>query len=176
VAGRFAERTAPALPAGSSWEDDLRRWVDRPRAPANGVAGAHTMTSDKEHDVRDAAVRLWIRLGFAIVGIFGIAVAISAVVVNLPAPGVGGTCGPGTGSEAPIVAFFNPASIGAGIEPPTASALAHSLWLAFVGECQSSTDSRILIGLAVLVLSVAFALLGPYLLFKLVRPRRVPAA
>lgn len=122
--------------------------------------------------MRDATVRLWIRLGFAIVGVFGVAVAISAVVVNLPAPGVGGTCGPGSGSEAPIAAFFNPASIGAGVEPSSASAVAHSLWLAFVGECQSSTDARILIGMAVLVLSVAFALLGPYLLFKLFRPHQ----
>jgi len=159
--------------AGLTWEDDLRRWADRPCSPTSGAAGALTITLDKEHDVRDATVRLWIRLGFAIVGIFGVAVAVSAVVVNLPPPGVGGTCGPGAGSEAPIVAFFNPASIGAGVEPSGASALAHSLWLAFVGECQSSTDARILIALAVLVLSVAFALLGPYLLFKVVRSRRV---
>jgi len=110
--------------------------------------------------------RMWIRLGFALVGILGGAIAITAVVVALPQPVVGGTCGPGQASEAPIVAVFNPASIGAGAEPPLSNATARVQWLAFVGECQSSADGRALIGLAVLVLSVAVAIGGPALLLR----------
>ena len=109
-------------------------------------------------------MRMWIRLGFALLGIVGAAIAITAIVVALPQPAVGGTCGPGQSSEAPIVALFNPGSIGAGAEPPASDATGRVQWLAFVGECQSSTDGRVLAGFGILVLSVGVALLGPALL------------
>ncbi len=108
--------------------------------------------------------RAWTRLAFALVGVLGVAIALTAVLVALPQPAVGGTCGPGKGSETPLAAFFNPGSIGAGVEPPSSDPTGQVEWLAFVGECQSATDARILTGFAVLVLSVGVALLGPALL------------
>jgi len=97
--------------------------------------------------------RWWVRLTSALLGVLGVAVAITAVVVALPPPAVGGTCGPGRGSEAAIAAFFNPASIGAGARPPATDLVGRLEWSAFVGECQSSTDARMLLGLGILVLA-----------------------
>ncbi len=96
--------------------------------------------------------RWWVRLTSALLGVLGLAVAITAVVVALPPPSVGGTCGPGRGSEAAIAAFFNPASIGAGARPPSTDLLGRLEWSAFVGQCQSSADGRMLLGLGILVL------------------------
>ncbi|MHB1518028.1 MAG: hypothetical protein ACYCVN_08430 [Acidimicrobiales bacterium] len=109
---------------------------------------------------------MWIRLGFALVGIVGATIAVTAIVVALPQPAVGGTCGPGLASEAPITAFFDPGSIGAGAEPPAGSTAARVQWLAFVGECQAAADGRVLAGLGILVLSVLVALVGPALLLR----------
>jgi hypothetical protein len=104
-------------------------------------------------------------VGWALVllGLFGAAFAIAGLFAALPAPAVGGTCGPGTSSESAVVAFFDPASIGAGAEPAattTANVVARADWMAFVGECQASADSRVLSTLALLVLSVAVVLVG----------------
>ncbi|MHB1713050.1 MAG: hypothetical protein ACYCV7_16945, partial [Acidimicrobiales bacterium] len=90
----------------------------------------------------------------------GMGIAVMAVVTSLPAPAAGGTCGPGRSSETPLAAFFDPGSIGAGPRPSTANAAAYDQWLAFVGECQSSTDARMLDGLALLVLSLGAAGVG----------------
>ncbi len=120
--------------------------------------------------------RTWTRLAFALVGVLGAAIALTAVLVALPQPAVGGTCGPGKGSEAPLAAFFNPGSIGAGAEPPSTDPSGQAEWLAFVGECQSATDARILTGFAVLVLSVGVALLGPVLVLSSATDRRRPMA
>lgn len=122
--------------------------------------------------------RTWTRLVFALVGVLGVTIALTAVLVALPQPAVGGTCGPGKGSETPLAAFFDPGSIGAGVEPPTSSVTGQAEWLAFVSECQSATDARILTGFAVLVLSVGVALLGPALVLgaSTDRRRRRPAA
>jgi len=68
----------------------------------------------------------------------------------LPAPAVGGTCGPGTSSEAAAAAFFNPGSIGAGPEPTVASGQ-RGQWQAFVDQCQTSADTRMAIALALVV-------------------------
>jgi hypothetical protein len=121
--------------------------------------------------------RTWTRLVFALVGVLGVTIALTAVLVALPQPAVGGTCGPGKASETPLAAFFDPGSIGAGVEPPTSNVTGQAEWLAFVSECQSATDARILTGLAVLVLSVGVALLGPALLLSASTDRRrQPAA
>lgn len=106
--------------------------------------------------------RWWVRFAVLLLSVFGVAVAVAAVVVSLPSPAAGGTCGPGHGSEAPIVAFVNPGSIGAGPEPAAASTLGRLDWMAFVGECQSAADGRVLIGLGILALSVG-ALVGTLL-------------
>jgi hypothetical protein len=101
-----------------------------------------------------------IGLALVLVGLFGIAFAISGVFTGLPRPAVGGTCGPGKGSESSIVALFDPGSIGAGQEPPASSATDHADWMAFVGECQASADSRVLATLGILVVAVGVALAG----------------
>jgi hypothetical protein len=100
------------------------------------------------------------RLIFVFLGLFGVAFAITGVLVALPKPAVQGTCGPGRSSEPAIVAFFDPGSIGAGREPATTQATDRADWMAFVGECQASTDSRVLATFAILVLSVAVGVAG----------------
>jgi hypothetical protein len=99
-------------------------------------------------------------LACVFLGVFGVAFAVTGLLVALPQPAVGGTCGPSKSSETSIEAFFNPASIGAGREPATTHAADRADWLAFVGECQASTDGRVLATFAILVLSVGVALGG----------------
>ena len=55
--------------------------------------------------------RSWIRLAFAFLCAFGVAFAITGMLVALPKPAAGGTCGPGAGSEAAIQALFAPGSV-----------------------------------------------------------------
>jgi hypothetical protein len=77
------------------------------------------------------------RLALVFPGLFGVAFAISGFLVSVPNPAVGGTCGPGKGSESAIVALFDPGSIGAGAEPPAADAADRADWMAFVGFLNS---------------------------------------
>lgn len=102
----------------------------------------------------------WVGFAIALLGIMGMGVAVMAVLTTLPAPAAGGTCGPGRSSETALAAFFSPGSIGAGPRPSTANAAGYDQWLAFVGECQSSTDARMLDGLSLLVLSLGVAGVG----------------
>jgi hypothetical protein len=95
------------------------------------------------------------RLLLVFLGLFGVAFAITGLLVALPKPAVGGTCGPGTGSESSIVAFFDPGSIGAHAEPTTTHATDRADWMAFVSECQALTDSRVLATFAILMVSAA---------------------
>ena len=111
--------------------------------------------------MKQSSVRIGIRLVFAFLGIFGAAFAITGVLVALPKPAAGGTCGPGLASEAPIVALFDPVSIGAGKEPAADNTTSRDEWLTFVGECQTSADDRALAAFAILVLSVGVAIVGP---------------
>ena len=100
------------------------------------------------------------RLVLVFVGLFGVAFAIAGLLVGLPRPAVGGTCGPGTSSESAIVAFFDPGSIGAGAEPAVTSATDRADWMAFVGECQASADSRVLGTFAILIVAIGIAAVG----------------
>ncbi len=84
-----------------------------------------------------------VRVVGTVLAVFFLAGAATIALVPLPAPAAGGTCGPSASSESAILAFFNPLSIGAGPEPPANSAQ-HSQWVAFVNECQSTTNSRII--------------------------------
>ncbi len=117
--------------------------------------------------------RSWIRLAFACLGLFGAAFAISGVLVALPKPAAGGTCGPGVGSEAAIVALFDPASIGAGPKPPASDAAGRQQWQAFVDECQTTTDDRVIAAVVIFVVSIGVAVAGPTLVVG--RKRRTPA-
>lgn len=122
--------------------------------------------------MRHASRRTGLRWSLALVGLFGAAFAIAGLFAALPAPAVGGTCGPGKLSESAVVAFFDPVSIGAGSEPAattTANALRRADWMAFVGECQASADSRVLSTFAILVLSLVVALLGIWLAVRATR-------
>ncbi len=110
--------------------------------------------------------RIVLVLLFVFVGFFGAAFAVSGVLVPLPAPAAGGTCGPSTASESAMAALSNPASIGAGPEPSASNTAAHTQWQAFVNECQSSADRRALVSGAILVLSVAVAVVGPLLVLR----------
>ncbi|MDE3086823.1 MAG: hypothetical protein KGJ77_08655 [Acidobacteriota bacterium] len=86
-----------------------------------------------------------------------VAGAVVVVVLPLPKPAAGGTCGPGAGSEPAIAAFFDPVSIGAGPQPATSAIEAYQ-WQAFVGECQSAANGRMVEGLALLIVAGFFAL------------------
>lgn len=118
--------------------------------------------------------RIALALLFVFVGFFGVAFAVAGVLVPLPAPAAGGTCGPGTSSEAPISALLNPVSIGAGVEPPANQAAARRQWTAFVSECQSSADHRGVAAVLILVLSLVVGILGPKLVLRRKRPAGPP--
>ena len=120
--------------------------------------------------VEQASHWTWFRLALVFLGLFGAAFAISGLLVALPKPAVGGTCGPGKSSEAAIVALFDPGSIGAGPEPPATSPTERADWLAFVGECQASADGRVLGALVIFVVSLVAALAGTALLLRYRKP------
>lgn len=107
-----------------------------------------------------------VRMALVFLGLFGVGLAISGLLIALPVPAAGGTCGPGKASEAPIVALFDPVSIGAGQEPPATEAANRANWVAFVSECQTAADNRGLAALAILAVSAGVALVLPLLIFR----------
>jgi hypothetical protein len=107
----------------------------------------------------------WIAIVLVFLGVFGAAVGVTGLVVGLPAPAAGGTCGPGTGSEAAIVALFDPITIGAGPEPPATDAAGRAQWSAFVNQCQTAANNRAFVAFPTLVVSAGIAILG-YLVFR----------
>ncbi len=113
--------------------------------------------------MRRSSLQLWVRVAFVCIGLFGAAFAVAGYLVPLPTPAAGGTCGPGTSSEAPIVALFDPVTIGAGPEPPATQTANRNQWQAFVHDCQSATNNRMLAATVILVLSVGVAVFGPKL-------------
>jgi hypothetical protein len=113
---------------------------------------------------------MWFRVTLVFLGLFGAAFAISGLLIALPKPAIGGTCGPGKSSESAIVALFNPGSIGAGAEPPATSATDRADWMAFVGECQASADARVLAAVVIFAVSLAVALVGTALLVRYRQP------
>ncbi|HWD52079.1 MAG TPA: hypothetical protein VG412_06745 [Acidimicrobiales bacterium] len=110
-------------------------------------------------------VRTAITLALVFVGVLGAALAVTGLLIGLPAPAAGGTCGPGQGSEAAIVALFDPITIGAGPEPPAANPAGRAQWTAFVDECQTAADDRAWTAFPVLVVSSGIAILG-FLAFR----------
>ncbi len=116
----------------------------------------------------------WALIALLFVGAFGVALAITGAIAALP-PVPGGTCGPGTNSEAAIVALFDPGSIGAGPEPATNADGGRQEWKAFVNECQSAADDRGLVVLAALVGSIAVVAVGSVLVLRSARKTTRPA-
>ncbi len=119
--------------------------------------------------MKQSPARVALVLLFVFIGCFGTAYAAAGMLTALPAPAVGGTCGPSTGSETALEALVQPGSIGAGPEPPVSNATAHHQWQTFIQQCQSLADRRGLASLAVFVISVAVAATG--LIWVLRRPR-----
>jgi hypothetical protein len=113
----------------------------------------------------------WTRLVLVILGLFGAAFAITGLLVALPSPAVGGTCGPGKGSEAAIVALFDPITIGAGPEPAATDAAARAQWSAFIHECQTAADNRALAAFPILIVSAGVAVIGAVVVGRRARHR-----
>jgi len=115
---------------------------------------------------------LWTRLTLAFVALFGAAFSLTSLLIALPRPEAGGTCGPGRGSESAIVAVFDPITIGAGREPSAADAAARAQWSAFVQECQTAANDRAITAFPILVASAVLAIVGPVAIRR--RDRREP--
>jgi hypothetical protein len=111
----------------------------------------------------DSWPRAWISVALVGAGAFAAAFAVTGALAALPAPAVGGTCGPTSASE----------SIGAGPEPAAANIAARQSWQAFVDECQGAANHR---GIIVLVIGVAAIGLVTAGLVLMVRSRRRPPA
>jgi hypothetical protein len=114
--------------------------------------------------------RILLVLLFVFIGCFGVAYAAAGMLTALPAPAIGGTCGPSTGSETALEALAKPGSIGAGPEPSTSNTTGHHQWQTFVQQCQALADRRGLASLAVLVVSLAVAGVG--LIWVLRKPKQ----
>lgn len=119
--------------------------------------------------MKQSPARLALVLLFLFIGCFGTAYAAAGMLTAMPAPAVGGTCGPSTGSETALEALAKPGSIGAGPQPPTSNVTAHQQWKTFIDQCQSLADRRGLASLAIFVISLAVASIG--LIWVLRRPR-----
>jgi hypothetical protein len=118
---------------------------------------------------------LWAGIVLVCVGLFGAAFAITGMVTGLPVPAAGGTCGPGKGSEAAIVALFDPITIGAGPEPPATDATDRAEWSEFVHDCQTEADDRAFAVFPILIASVAVAVIGPLVVWRRSRRQARPA-
>jgi hypothetical protein len=118
--------------------------------------------------MKQSPTRVLLILLFVFLGCFGVAYAAAGMLTALPAPAIGGTCGPSTGSETALEALAKPGSIGAGPEPPVSNATAHHQWLTFIQQCQDLADRRGLASLAVFVISISVAGVG---LFWVLRKR-----
>jgi hypothetical protein len=145
--------------------------TDRRRA---GVLSSRSI--ERGWHVMQALRNRGVQLALVFLGLFGVAFAVSGFLVSVPNPAVGGTCGPGKGSESAIVALFDPGSIGAGAEPPATDAAGRADWMAFVGECQASADGRVLANFLILTISLGVALAGTALVLKARRPAVPPAS
>jgi hypothetical protein len=119
--------------------------------------------------------RAWIGVALVCVGAFGVAFAVTGALAALPPPAVGGTCGPGRGSEAAIEAVIHPGSIGAGPEPAATNGAARQAWLAFVDECQSAANHREVIVLIIVLVAIGLVAAGMVLMIRSRRRVTPPA-
>ena len=119
--------------------------------------------------MKQSPTRVLLVILFVFVGGFGVAFAAAGMLTALPAPAIGGTCGPSTASETAAEALARPGSIGAGPEPPASNVTAHHQWSTFIQQCQALADRRGLASLAIFVFSLLVAGVG--LLWVLRKPR-----
>jgi hypothetical protein len=108
------------------------------------------------------------RIVCGVLALMYLGAAATIVLVALPAPAAGGTCGPSSSSESALEAFFNPGSIGAGREPSVSSGQ-RPQWQAFVNECQSSTTTRVGTAGAILVGALLLGLGVPWVVRRFTR-------
>ena len=118
--------------------------------------------------MKQSPTRVLLVVLFVFLGCFGVAYAAAGMLTALPAPAIGGTCGPSTGSETALEALAQPGSIGAGPEPPTSNVTAHHQWETFIQQCQDLADRRSLASAAIFVISIVVAGVG---LFWVLRKR-----
>ncbi len=116
-----------------------------------------------------------LRSACVVVAVALVAAAFAVALAALPIPAAGGTCGPGTGSESALSAFFNPKSIGAGREP-SASSGGQPQWRAFVSDCQSATDRRMVVSGSVLVGAILVGLGLPWMLGRVAEEQAAESA
>jgi len=110
--------------------------------------------------------RVLLIIVFVFLGCFGIAYGASGMLTALPAPAIGGTCGPSTASETALQALAEPGSIGAGPQPPKSNVTAHRQWQTFIRQCQDLADHRGLASLAIVVVSISVAGVGLFLVLR----------
>jgi hypothetical protein len=118
--------------------------------------------------MKQSPTRVLLTILFVFLGCFGVAYGASGMLTALPAPAIGGTCGPSTASETALEALTQPGSIGAGPQPPTSNVAAHHQWQTFIKQCQDLADRRGLASLAIIVISISVTGVG---LFWVLRKR-----
>lgn len=118
--------------------------------------------------MKHSPTRVLLIILFVFLGCFGVAYGASGMLTALPAPAIGGTCGPSTASETALQALAEPGSIGAGVQPPKSNVTAHRQWQTFIQQCQDLADRRGLASLAIIVISSLVAGVG---LFWVLRRR-----
>jgi Protein of unknown function (DUF2510) len=116
-----------------------------------------------------------LRSACVVVAVALVAAAFAVALHSLPIPAVGGTCGPGKGSESALSAFFDPKSIGAGQEP-SASSGGRPAWRAFVSDCQSATDRRMVVSGSVLVGAILVGIGLPWVLGRVTKEQMTALA
>jgi len=119
--------------------------------------------------MKHSPTRVLLIILFVFLGCFGFAYGASGMLTALPAPAIGGTCGPSTASETALQALAEPSSIGAGPQPPKSNVTAHRQWQTFIQQCQDLADRRGLKSLAIMMISI---LVGGVGLFWVLRKRR----
>ena len=116
--------------------------------------------------MKHSPTRVLLIILFVFLGCFGVAYGASGMLTALPAPAIGGTCGPSTASETALQALAEPGSIGAGVQPPKSNVTAHRQWQTFSQQCQDLADRRGLASLAIIVVSSLVAGVGLFLVLR----------
>jgi hypothetical protein len=119
--------------------------------------------------MKQSPTRVLLIILFVFLGCFGVAYAAAGMLTALPAPAIGGTCGPSTASETATEALLEPGSIGAGPVPPASNTTAVHQRQTFIHQCQSLADRRGMASLAILVISLVVS--GAGLFWVLRKPR-----
>ena len=116
--------------------------------------------------MKQSPTRVFLIIVLVFLGCFGVAYGATGMLTALPAPAIGGTCGPSTASETALQALTQPGSIGAGPQPPKSNVTAHRQWQTFIDQCQDLADRRGLASLAITVISISAAGAGLFWIYR----------